>query len=496
MQHAAIRNAASTPSQRHTGAWLAILMVACAWALCTWQLFFCEYKSDQVASIEHGARTFEQRFLITHGMASGAKFNNPPTFLWLMALLTRLSMDPFVLTCFFYLIHCLTLVLAARFVWVALPRATSLWAIAFLAFWPSSAMYSNIILPQSLLPPLLIGFHWQMYLFAASKRSAHFALACLCAAMTSLFHLSGLLLYPLLLILGCRHRKHLKITHLLLVLAAMLLLWAPFLYHLFAEKHLEQVLTIAGNIKKVHWKIFREHLRFSSFDYFRFYFSMQEFNPILRKIAGPLWVPLYGASCLLMALFPAGLLWYLYKVLRARKAFIEKEFFSCGFPYAVQLAGFLIVGLTVGYLVAHAPCPPHYLLVMFPSHIILCAHMAGKASRYTPARLLLIVSLLATALLLAGTLRFFKRSGGHPQEYYLNYALVQKIRHEAWQLLPPDSQPVVSVVPDNYTYQLVLSREIARGWKFPEGTHKVPVRIELRWDASRLQYRYRIWREE
>ena len=474
--------------------WSIIILAACA--LRVFQLTFFEFKNDQLAAIALGHQARAAGFMVTHGMPSGVGVNNPPLFVWLMGSATAVTNDPLILTALVTLLNVVALGLAFRYFSRSLPAGQARVTAALLAVTPAGVFYSNILWAQCLLPPLMILFHIAFHRLITKGRPSAFVWMVLLATLASQLHLSGAVLFPILGIVTLRFRRMLRPAPLVISALLAALLSSPYLYHLFAEGELRRFVTgVRRAAGTPLWSMLLEQMRMSSIDFLRCYFR-EDFTEILRRAAGPAWFVAYGLSCALGAFWAAALLVYLFRAIRARALLDDSSEARAACPLPVQIAGFMTLAVTLGYLVLRVRTPPHYFIVLFPSYALLAGWAAHRvwqsAERFAGHRgagFLVLLPLLATALLLFAVLLFLRRSGGHPAEYGPHYAQLLEWKADLWRQVPPGCAP-----------SLTISRPRAGkfdteavGWILLDARSEpekgtIPMTLTVNWDAFAMRY--------
>ncbi|MCX5714966.1 MAG: hypothetical protein NT033_09275, partial [Candidatus Omnitrophica bacterium] len=203
-----------------------------------------------------------------------------------------------------------------------------------------------------------------------------------------------------------------------------LIVFSPYIYYLLFKCGIRSLPNLMRHATiMTRFDIFIEHLGMSSFDFFRYYFG-GDFNMILAKVAGPFRFVLYPFSCLLMVFFAIGSFLYLRWIIKTKRFFSEdkEEVKNC--PVVFQIAGFITLLVTLGYMFSLPRVYPHYLIILFPAQAIIAGFAANRLWLLPGARVIIIGAILSTLLLLCGTLIFLKGSGGHPREYGPNYSLL------------------------------------------------------------------------
>ncbi len=135
------------------------LVFAAAAFIRFYHLSFFEFKYDQLNAILLGNQVRQAQFLITHGMNSGAQFNNPPLFIYLMGILTYFTNNPYFITAFFTLLNLVALFIAIMYFCSFMPVRYAILSSTLLAFAPAVTIYSSNIWGQCSLPVILVLFN-------------------------------------------------------------------------------------------------------------------------------------------------------------------------------------------------------------------------------------------------------------------------------------------------------------------------------------------------
>ncbi|HTZ11255.1 MAG TPA: glycosyltransferase family 39 protein [Candidatus Margulisiibacteriota bacterium] len=456
-----------------------------------YQLSFFEFKNDQLQAIICGDQTRNVGFLITHGLGSGVGVSNPQLFLWFMGLVTFFTHDPLAITAVFTVFNLCALCLAIRYFYLYLPLTYALLASIFLAFSPAFTVYSNIIWAQCLLPLVMVLFNFNLYRFIKEERAGRYflgltILACLAAQL----HMSGFFLFPVLLILTLIHRDKVKAKTLFLSLIIALIIFLPYLVHLFREGEFARVYAYGALAKRhVYWKLFREHLRMSSFDFFRYYFR-EDFNQVLKSSAGPLRYILYPFSCLLIGFFVFSFLSYLSWLARSRAFFNLSPETLKKYPLPFQISGFLIFIISASYLIFKVQTPMHYFIILFPSYSIFLSFCAYRLWQYRLGRYIVFLALTSTILLMLAVFVFLERSGGHPREYGLSYRQLLIYRKDINGLMKKGECPAVKIEfkgkgkSDTEAALYAITGISLCGKNYTP----VPVSLTVNWDKELMRY--------
>jgi hypothetical protein len=274
----------------------------------------------------------------------------------------------------------------------------------------------------------------------------------------------------------------------------VLIIFLPYLTNLFAENEW-RVVYVNGihKAKPIYWKLFREHLRISSFDFFRYYFR-HDFSQVLMKSAGPLRYILYPLSCSLIAFFTFSFFTYLLWLARFRKFFnLESETIK-KYPLPFQISGFMIFIISSGYMVLRVQTPMHYFIILFPSYSIFLAFCAHRLWLYRLGRAIVFLSLVSTVLLLLAVFMFLDKAGGHPQEYGVSYRRLLEYKREIGGLMKKGECPAVKIEfegegkPDREAALYAITGDTACSKDYI----RVPVELDIRWNKELMRYVHRI----
>jgi len=228
----------------------------------------------------------------------------------------------------------------------------------------------------------------------------------------------------------------------------------------------------------------------ASFDFFRAYFKF-DFNKILKTIAGKWGFIIYLFTFIPGTFFVIGFASYI-KWLIKGKLFDKSEDSLKKYPLPFQISGFMILIITLGYLILRVSASLHYCIVLFPAYSILTGFVAFKIWKFYWGKLIVLLGIISTAILLVGVLLFLDRSGGHPYEYGISYKTliswqkeIQKIRHKGEcfdlkiNLIDNDSldvQSVYSVLNKNYTCG--------------PGDKIIPTQVNISWNDKLMRYEH------
>ncbi|MEW6008959.1 MAG: glycosyltransferase family 39 protein, partial [Candidatus Omnitrophota bacterium] len=461
------------------------------------KLSFFEFKNDQLYLIQNGVDTRKANFLVTKGIASGVGINNPPLFSYFMGILTFFAQDPFWLSSFFSFISTLGLLLAFFYFYRNLPLDYCLISCSILSFSSAFTNYTANIWPQCLLPPLVIIYHWSLCRFIENKSSKLFLLFTISAALISQLHMSGFFLMPAVLIVALIYRAYLGIGNLLKSAFALLLILSPYLYHIFFENELAKFISFADTGgRSVYWKVFREHMRMASFDYWRYYFRY-DFNSVLDSSVGIFKFILYPLSCLIMAFFAFGLIYYLAWLVKGHKIFDESAKSKEKYPLPFQIAGFLLLVPTFCFLLFHIHTPMHYLIIFFPCYSILSGFLCWRLWKILWLRVIITCSVLATLVLLAALLIFIKNAGGHPHEYGPHYGQLLAWQKEVWSQVPKGFCPALTF---KFNFekgfdkfdQETINYVIMKGHSCMKNSPEIPLLLDVFWDKKLMRYTYSV----
>lgn len=475
-----------------------ILLFLCGFILRFYQLSFFEYKNDQFLAIESGNNCRTSHFLVTHGMLSGVKIDNPPAFSYLMGVLTAFTNDPFLLTLFFFILNSVVLLLALILLFATLPNTYAVLSGILLVFSPAFTIYSNNIWAQCVFPFLMVGFYACVYRFIIRKEALYFFFASLFAGLAAQFHMSGFFLFLPLSLLGYSFRNVIKMKVLFGTIIALLVLYLPYLYHLSFEKEFFKFIGYGLLAKREFpWKVSREHLRMSSFDFFRYYFRY-DFNAVLLKAAGKLWFVLYSFSTIFMVSFFFGIVEYVRACIRKKSFLFLAPDDIKRYPLLYQIAGFLIVTVTICYFVFRVRTPMHYFILFFPAYALITGYYFFKFWHAMWVRALFFCSSIATIVLLILTLQYLERAGGHYYEYGIHYRELLKWRNEFAQSVPRGECPELSIeFIGKGKADMETMRSIMQGIGSC-GAHekRIPMLLKIWWDDKAMRYEHSFARRE
>jgi 4-amino-4-deoxy-L-arabinose transferase-like glycosyltransferase len=470
---------------------LAVIFIL-AFALSIYHLSFFEFKSDQLHAISAGNDTRRAHFLITHGVASGVGVNNPPLFLWFMGILTFFTSSPFYITTVFMLANMLALALAICYFYITLPAVYAVISSILLAFSPAFITYAGIIWAQTLLPLLMVLFHISLYkLIQEESKGSYFVFLVILAALASQLHMSGFFLFPILIILGLLYRNKINKKTFAVSGFFAFAIFLPYLWHLFYEKELGNLISYFNVVrhKSVYWKLLREHLRMASTDFFRYYFK-DDFFGVLGKSVGIFKFILYPLSCILIAFFAASLIYYLSWVIKGRKLFNASKEAPGEYPLPLQIAGFMLLFITLGYFVFRVRTPLHYFIILFPSYSLLTGFAAYKIWKIFWLKVIVSSAILSTIILLGGVLLFLRRAGGHPHEYGPDYQTLLNIGREVRSIAAEGYCPSLSVScpgQEKCDKNAILS-VVTAGYKCNNNEPVIPLELIISWDGHLMRY--------
>jgi len=391
-----------------------VLIFVLALAMRAYQLTFFEFKTDQNTAISLGLEARAAHFLIAHGMRASLGVDNPPLFPIVMGVLTAVTVDPARLTFFFFIINLLALALAIVLFYCTLPRPYAILAAAFLGLFPAFTIYSNNIWAQCLLPILIILFYISLYRLIKFELWQNFIYMSLLAIVAAQIHASGFFLFILILMVAIVYWKKIDRRLIFVSLVAIVISFLPYVMYLLGNKALGKSL-----VPDISTQIFTLHLRMASFDFFRNYFR-HDLNQILKFITGGWRFVLCPLAFIPQLFFIGGLVEY-FRWLFKGKIFDQSEGSLQEYPILFQISGIFILIVTLGYLILRVPTPMHYFIVLFPAYSILTAFGALRIGRFVWGRCLIVLSILATLILLVGVLCFLDRAGGHSSEYGVSY---------------------------------------------------------------------------
>lgn len=462
-----------------------------------YKLSFIEFKNDQLYAIEMGNYARQHHFLLTHGVTSGIGINNPPHFSYLMGLLTYFFQNPLYISAILLLIAMLGLILVLHYFSIRIPTIYALLASSILVLSPSFITYTTYIWPFSFIMLLMSLYHRSFYTLITNKNGNSFVVLAIITAIVSQLHMSGFFLFLPLVLTRYYYRKKIPTGVFLVSIITVFLIFLPYLYHLFFDRELEKFISFANlSQRHIYWKIFREHIRMASFDFFRYYFRY-DFNAVLNKSVGKIWLIIYPLSCILIALFVFGFLAYLSWLIRNKKIFDTAPQMQSKYPLAFQISGFVVLTVTLGYLIFHIQAPPHYLIILFPSYAILTAFPAYKMWKFFWAKIVITASILATGFLLVAVLVFVKKAGGHPHEYGPHYGTLLEWRRLVWSKVPAESCPDLSLagivkkgadkLDKDTIYSVIMANRTC-----DKSSRKIPLRLTVKWDEQLMRYNYKV----
>lgn len=471
---------------------LFLLVFCLGAALRLYNSTFFEFKNDQLQAVQLGNQARAENLAITHGIRSGVGVNNPPLFIWIMAGITALTQNLFFITLFFTFANIIALFIASAYFYKRLEWPYSLITTALLSFSPAFIIYSGNIWAQCLLPPVMVLFQICLYaLVRAENKGRYFISLGILAAIASQLHLSGIFLFPLLFAAAAYFFREIKKVYFLAAAGLVILIYLPYLYNLLCQNEAANFMIAAKVIhRKIYWKLFRELIRMSSFDFLRAYFK-PDFNVVLGNSVGRAWYILYPLACVTMALFGSGVLYYIYWLVKGKRLFDTSENAIKKVPLVFQAAGFTTLGVVLGFFICRVEMMPHYLIVLFPCYSIISGYIAARLWKFRLAKILIIASILANLILITGVLLFLNRAGGHPREYAPHYRLLLKLKKEARLNLPPGSCAKVSIDCAKGEYcDKAAMLAVIQGNDCPAGSKPQPVNIFISWNKDALCYEY------
>lgn len=462
------------------------LILAAVFVLRLYQLSFFEFKNDQSLAIILGNQARQGHFLVTHGMTSGVGFNNPPYFIYLMGLLTYFSQSPIFFGMFLMILNLLALALAFWYFCSFLPIGWAVLSGTLLAFSCALTMYSSVIWAQCMLPAFMILFHFCFYKFIKDEVPLYFIALSLLAGVAAQIHMSGFFLFGAIFILGFKYKHIIKKKYFILTGVLLFLIFLPYLHHLFIEGELNRVLTYAKGDNDIPWNIFRSHIWFTSFDFFRVFFR-KEFLTVVRHCLGLPGLILYPLTFILPGLFVFGFYSYL-KFIIKEKSLFKKDSKVVLLP--LQISGFLVSVVTLGYLIFCVRTPLHYLIVLFPAHAVIAGFAGWKLWNYKAARIAIITSIAATVILLTAVLRFLDTAGGHWCQYGPSFKLLKGLRGQIEQLtgggLCSDLQ---LTMPQKGKFDQEAIRFVLLGNDPCKNNSKaLPIKLSIVWDEKEMRY--------
>ncbi|MDD5476701.1 MAG: glycosyltransferase family 39 protein [Candidatus Omnitrophica bacterium] len=472
---------------------LAAIFVA-AFIIRFYQLSFFEYKNDQYFAIGLGNDTRAAHFLVTHGMRSGIGVNNPPAFSYAMGVLTAFTNDPAQLTFFFFCINILALILAIIYFYRTLPVKYAILSTAFLALFPASTLYSSNIWAQFFLPLIMILFNISLYRFVKYELWRNFFYMGLLAVLAAQFHMSGFFLFPLLAVIAAAYWKKIDKKEIWLVFLAVSVLFIPYLIHLFKDMELFKLFAYGASAKRAFpWKIFLFHLRMASFDFFRYYFRY-DFNVTLRSMAGFWRFILYPLTFIPAILFASGFFSYLKWLIKGRKLFNINDDARQGYPLPFQVSGFMILVVTLGYLIFRVRTPMHYFIVLYPAYGLITGFTAFRIWKIGWGKPVVLLGIISTVILLLAALLFLDRAGGHPYEYGISYKALVSWQKELRSIRPQRScwDLRINFIGEGKADKETVYSMLSDGNKCAKGDKIIPVDFNISWDNKLMRYQHYI----
>ncbi len=311
----------------------------------------------------------------------------------------------------------------------------------------------------------------------------------LLAGISAQIHMSGFFLFPALVILGVKYRNIIKGKHYFLAIALLFIIFLSYLYHLLVDGELYRVIAHAKGDNDIPWNIFRSHIWFNSIDFFRACFRSDLLN-IIRYSLGGWGLIFYLASFIIPALFIVGIVEYFKFLIKGRRIF-NKESLSCPLPF--QVSSFLILVITLGYLVFRVRTPLHYLIICFPAHAVIAAFGAWKLWKYLVVRIALVTAVIFTLFLTVILLRFLDNAGGYPFGYGPSYKMLNKIGHELGLLSQEKGKCVdlrLRVPKEGKHDEGAMKFIIAGDFSCKSGEGTLPVDLDIDWDKKTMRYVY------
>ncbi len=459
-----------------------------------YHLSFFEFKNDQLYAILLGSQARQAHFLITHGMYSGVRIDNPPYFIYLVGILTYFTRDPYFLTAFFTFLNLLALLISFWYFCSFLPTTYAVLSSTLLAFSPAFTIYSTNIWAQCSLPIFLIFFNLCFYKFIQEEKPAYFVILNLLAGITGQIHMSGFFLFPALLILGFKYRRVIKKIHIFFISVFLFIIFLPYIYYLFGEGGTKSVFAYADRNKDIPWNIFRSHLWITSFDSLRIY-SRNDFLNILKHSLGVWGFVLYPFTFIIPGLFILGFIYYI-KFLKKEKSLFNKN--SDSYPLPFQISGFLVSVVTLSYFVFQVRTPLHYLIVLFPCHAIITSFGAWKFWKYGIVRVATVTSIIITTVFLLVALRFLDVAGGHWCQYGPSYKMLKGLRSKIQSLTQGKLCPDLRLVlPKTGKFDEGAMRYILIGDKpCKDNLKTMPINLSIAWDDKAMRYTYLLTKGE
>ena len=432
-------------------------------------------------------------FLISHGRRSGADLDIPPAFPYAMGVLTAFTNDPAQLAFCFFCMNILALMLAIIYFYQTLPGNYAILSAAFLGLFPAFTIYTCKIWEQLFLPLIMILFNISLYKLVKYNLWRNFFYMGLLAVFAAQFHLSGFFIFPLIAVIAVAYWEKIDKKVISLTLLAALILFIPFLIHLFKEGELAKFIAYGASTKRHFqcvWKILPFHYRMASFEFLRSYFKF-DFNSILKIIAGRWRFVLYPLTFIPGIFFIIGFASYIRWLMKG-KIFDNSEGGLQEYPLPFQISGLMILIVTLGYLILRVSASQHYCIVLFPAYGVLTGFTAFKIWRFYWGKLAVLLGILSTVILFVGILLFLDKAGGHPYEYGVSYKTLiswQKEIHTMKHKGECFDLKVNFIGKDASDVKAALS-VLNKDNICKSGDHIIPAQINISWNDKLMRYEF------
>jgi hypothetical protein len=468
------------------GAIFTLLIALTGVAIRLFQLGFFEFKNDQAAAVELGVQALKAGLRITHGMPAGIGVDNPPFFIYFMGAVAVFTRNPAVIAASIALLNVAVLMFSIYYFRKNLPPYYALAASALLCFSPAFIVYTGNIWAQCLLPAFAIFIHMRTTRLIEDGRRADFVLLVGAAVAASQIHMSGFFLFPPLLILFIRGRRTIGAGGFIAAAMLALVLMAPYMYHLFFDGEINRFISYSRGLEK-HWdlKVLIQNVRMASIDFLRYYFE-GDFKSAIGYSTGPLVYVLYPMAFMLNVFFAAGWLGYFSFVVKSRSLFSKKH---AKYPLPFQVSGFILTAVTAEFILFRTTTFPHYLIVCYPSHMVLAAWAMWMVRDRWWGRIPALAGVLSTAVLVVSALLYVRDMGGHPHEYGPHYGFLKALREDAWRAIPRGRYPVTRMSGDGKLDQDAINLALIEG-KDIVGLSPETVYVDVGWMPPNGGYCY------
>lgn len=221
-----IRN--NTPSWRRTDTiWVSLVIVAAA-LMRFINLNYMEFKGDEANNLFTACQIFQHRLPLV-GIPSSIGTDNPPFFIYLMALPLSLSRNPVIAAGFIALLNCCAVGLTYIFCHRFFNRRIAVVASLLFAVNPWAIFYSRKIWQQDVLPIAVVGFFFFLFAAVFEKRAKALVGAFACYAMMTQLHLSSMFYGIVMLALVVWQRPKIKWQYYALGIATVLAIYLPYI---------------------------------------------------------------------------------------------------------------------------------------------------------------------------------------------------------------------------------------------------------------------------